>query len=639
MPNTLVTDWITGLRSATNPVVSPPGDRVAYLVSGDDRTTFKATQHLVVLDLETGSERTLAADLEAITSLAWHPGGDSLLVAGTDSDSGQSGIWAADLTNDAVTLVVETVAPVSDLVASPTGTHLAWTRRVAPEAEPPGDPNLEPVRVIRRPDYKEDGTGLPNESHLQIEVFDRYAKLATLLTNAPFDYGALSFSPDGKHLGALERTRVGLTSRLWIHDLEGNVCQHLTDRDRVVRAWSWEPSGSGVVHISSHHPEINGDLFRIGLSTGSERRLTDRWDPCLDFGTQVISWLTPETLVIGGLETGQSVIWTIDAHSGAITRAWQGETMDHGLSVVPGHPQVVRSRNSATTSGELVLLDLTTQAEQLLTNLNTDLLQAHISATIEEFVADNEGRPVPYLLKRPATFDPERRYPVVFELHGGPHFLRGFAIEVSNQLLIESGYLVVCPNPRGSVSWPRDHAEGVWGDWGGGDWNDIMAVVDEVASMPYVDEKRIGVYGYSYGGYLASWAIGQTDRFQAAVIGAPLTNLVSRIGTADIGYLATEQEYMGVLPGIRDRLLRQSPVWYMHQATTPALILHPEEDQRCPVEQSEQLFEGLLRAGVITEFVRYPGQSHDMPWTGPAAYRIDYYTRLLEWFDQFLQPG
>ncbi len=639
MPNTLVADWITGLRTATHPVVSPAGDRIAYLVSGVDGTTLKDTQHLILLDLQSGRDQALATHLESITSLAWHPDANSILVAGTDRATSQPGVWQVDPADDACTLVMATATPVSDLVVSPTGHHLAWTRRVTPVSDPLGDPDLEPVRVIRRPDYKEDGVGLPNESHLQIELLDTRSNVVSPLTDGPFDHAALSFSPDGDWLGAIERTRIGVASRLWAYDLARNAAQHLTGHDRVVRAWAWERAGTGVVHISSSHPEINGDLFQTNLQTGMERQLTSEWDPCLEFDSGILAWADETSLVIGGFEQGRSAIWVVDGSTGTIIQTWREDTMDHDLAVAPGRRQVIRCRNAATATGELVAIDLDDGAERPLTSINANLLQIHPPATIEECVANDSGQPVPYLLKRPVDFDPGRSYPVVFELHGGPHFLRGFAIEVSNQLLVEHGYLVVCPNPRGSVSWSREYAEGVWGDWGGGDWQDILTVVDEVASLPYVDAARIGVYGYSYGGYLTSWAIGQTDRFQAAVIGAPLTNLVSRLGTADIGYVAPQQEYMGDLPGIRERLLQQSPAWHMHQATTPTLILHPEADQRCPIEQSEQLFEGLLRAGVTTEFVRYPGQSHGMPWNGPAAYRIDYYTRMLGWFGHYLRPA
>jgi dipeptidyl aminopeptidase/acylaminoacyl peptidase len=129
-----------------------------------------------------------------------------------------------------------------------------------------------------------------------------------------------------------------------------------------------------------------------------------------------------------------------------------------------------------------------------------------------------------------------------------------------------AGNLVVSPNPRGSTSSGNAFTAGCLGDWGGGDWRDILAALDKALELSYADSSRTGIYGYSYGSYIASWAIGQTDRFKAAVIGAPMT--------------------------------------HVHKAVTPSLILHPEEDQRCPIGQSEQLFIGLLEANVPTEFIR-----------------------------------
>lgn len=135
---------------------------------------------------------------------------------------------------------------------------------------------------------------------------------------------------------------------------------------------------------------------------------------------------------------------------------------------------------------------------------------------------------------------------------------------------------------------------------------------------------------------MTSWAIGQTDRFRAAVIGAPITDLISRYGTSDIGFPLGGMEYDGALADVHESAIERSPMTHVHETVTPSLIPHPEEDQRCPIGQSEPLFIGLLEANVPTEFIRYPGQSHLMLWSGPVAYRIDLYTRVLAWFERYL---
>jgi dipeptidyl aminopeptidase/acylaminoacyl peptidase len=236
-----------------------------------------------------------------------------------------------------------------------------------------------------------------------------------------------------------------------------------------------------------------------------------------------------------------------------------------------------------------------------------------------------------FLLK-PPDFDPSRRYPLVLDVHGGPHGYYGYAFSPVQRCLAASGFLVVFANPRGSASYGRKFSMAVLRDWGGQDYADLMAVVDAVLERPYVDPERTGIYGYSYGGYMTAWTIGQTDRFKAAVCGAPVFDLVSAFGTSDIGYFWLEQETGGTPYQIPDWYAAHSPSTYLHRARTPTLIVQGEADLRCPLGQSEQMFVTLLKVGCQAELVRYPGGGHMFPWMGPPEHRCDYLTRVRDWF-------
>ena len=198
------------------------------------------------------------------------------------------------------------------------------------------------------------------------------------------------------------------------------------------------------------------------------------------------------------------------------------------------------------------------------------------------------------------------QYPVVLDVHGGPHGNHGFAWNAGAQLLAAAGNIVVAPNPRGSGTYGRKFAEKVWGDWGGEDWLDILAVLDNVLERDYADANRCGIYGYSYGGFMASWAIGHTDRFKAAVVGAPVFNFASFYGTSDIGQSGVTPSGVAActIPTTRRRLWITARHAYSERAT-PTLIVHGEADDRCPIGQGEELFVALKKSGVETEFVRY----------------------------------
>ena len=173
-------------------------------------------------------------------------------------------------------------------------------------------------------------------------------------------------------------------------------------------------------------------------------------------------------------------------------------------------------------------------------------------------------------------------------------------------------------------------------DWGGEDYLDLMAALDHVCQREYVDEGRLGVHGYSYGGYMTGWAIGHTQRFGAAVIGAPCTNLYTMYGTSDIGVSFGESQWGGSVMDAPEKLLARSPISYVKDVHTPALLLHGEADARCPVAQSEEYFVALKRLGKTVEFVRFPGSNHAFPRAGHPRMREEYLSRMLAWFDDWL---
>ena len=171
----------------------------------------------------------------------------------------------------------------------------------------------------------------------------------------------------------------------------------------------------------------------------------------------------------------------------------------------------------------------------------------------------------------------------------------------------------------------------VLGEWGGEDYLALMAVVYDVVQRPYVDAERLGVHGYSYGGYMTSWAVGHTDRFKAAVVGAPCINLHSMYGTSDIGTSFGEAQWGGSSADAVDKMLERSPITYASDVDTPVLLLHGDADARCPISQSEEYFTVLKRLGKEVEFVRFPGCSPLFPRMGHPKMLDEYLPRTLCW--------
>ncbi len=202
-------------------------------------------------------------------------------------------------------------------------------------------------------------------------------------------------------------------------------------------------------------------------------------------------------------------------------------------------------------------------------------------------------------------------------------------------VLAARGWAVLALNPHGSGSYGRAFAHAIRGRWGEHDLPEQLAAVDALVGEGVADPERLAVAGYSYGGYMTAWTIGHTDRFRAAVVGAPVTNLESFHGTSDIGLWFGSFEMGGDLVGHRATYRRLSPVHAADRVTTPTLILHGEADDRCPIGQGEEFFAALVAAGKApAELVRYPGQSHLFPGTGRPSHRVDFNRRVVEWVER-----
>ncbi|MGA7668893.1 MAG: S9 family peptidase, partial [Nitrolancea sp.] len=240
-----------------------------------------------------------------------------------------------------------------------------------------------------------------------------------------------------------------------------------------------------------------------------------------------------------------------------------------------------------------------------------------------------------WLLPSP-DFDESKKYPLILEIHGGPHAMYGNTFYHELQVYAAGGYLVLYCNPRGSTGAGQQFVNAAAGDWGGCDYRDLMDVVDHVSKFRYVDTSRMGVTGGSYGGYMTNWIITQTDRFKAAVTQRSTVNRHNLYGTSDLVWSYASWEFGGSAYERPDFYLERSPLTYIKNVSAPVLIMHSENDFRCPVEQSEQLFVALKLHGKTTEYIRFPNESHGLSRTGRPDHRVERLDRAAEWFDRYL---
>jgi dipeptidyl aminopeptidase/acylaminoacyl peptidase len=278
------------------------------------------------------------------------------------------------------------------------------------------------------------------------------------------------------------------------------------------------------------------------------------------------------------------------------------------------------------------------------TQLGAEFARARTLHPAERFTAiSKDGSEVDAWVMRPAAFEPGRRYPVLLNIHGGPFTQYGNGFFDEFQVYTGAGYVVLFSNPRGSSGYAEEWGRAIRGPidggpgWGTVDYDDVMAVVDTALErFDFCDAGRLGVMGGSYGGYLTSWIVGHTGRFKAACSERAVNNWVSMYGSSDAGY-SFRSYFGGFVWEDIGAYLKHSPITYATDITTPLIILHSENDLRCPIEQAEGLFITLRLLGRDVELVRFPSESHELSRAGSPVHRVLRFETILEFFDRHLK--
>lgn len=624
-------------------VISHDGTKVAFVRSETGRETLKTQSEIWTIPAAGGDPAQLTHDGTTYSNPVWERGDNAILAVRKGDDLHE--IVRVPLDGGDPDVLTSHRGKPASLTISPDGRTLAYVVNKDPDNpdEQPRDPDRpEPVRVIRRIDYKQDSRGLINNVRQQVHTLDLESGERRQVSTELIDHAFPQWSPDGARIAVKCVLMNGMRSMLRIYDLTTGTAKDITDPAGNVGTFVFTPDGSGIVFSGTREPTPQHDYFALDLASGVARQITTDTSfepvtgrPAVSEAAQPV-WLDDTSVLVAGTYHGSSGLFRIDTASGDIDEIAMAPATRADLSIDDAHRLVVQTSADPTGPGKIVIRDLAADEERLLFDANegrhTDL------ASVEQITINRDGWEIDVWVTYPHDFDSTKTYPLVLEVHGGPHNHHGYAWALGPQNLAAHGFIVASPNPRGSGTYGRAFADAVHGDWGGEDWLDQLAVVDHFAAQPWIDADRIGIYGYSYGGFMTSWAIGQTDRFKAAVCGAPVFDFQSFYGTSDIGHVWCADQWGGPLddPCVASFMQERSPSRHIHKAVTPTLIVHGEADHRCPIGQGEELYIGLRKAGVETEFIRYPGCAHLMLRSAPTDYRIDYYTRVADWFTRHL---
>jgi dipeptidyl aminopeptidase/acylaminoacyl peptidase len=629
---------VYGFQRAGDPRISPDGTKVVYTLSRA-HDTEEATQ-LWLSGIEADDRRQLTRDGRTNRGARWSPDG-SLIAFVSDRVDGY-GIFTLPLEGGDPRQVTRHRQAISDLAWSPDGTKLAYVTDFDPDDPEEAREDRPTVRVTGRLDYKADGLGFRGDRRKHVFVVDVGTGNRRRLTADTQDYATPVWSPDGTVLATQRADPDSDGSRLALIEVEPGSVSLVGPEGVVVDQWAWSRDGLQLMVGVDREHSHQSDICVLDVASGEMRTVVEdpEWTPGGKPGIGMLAppvWLDATTILIQGVHHGGTVVYTIDVSSGDVRPIHRSESMPGVLTVDAAGRTAVREFTSLDAWGEIEVVDLVTGQARVMTDHSEQVLASHPAADWERFEIQREGWTIEGWLLKPPGFRPSEKYPVILDVHGGPNSFYGHDYNPYHQLLASHGYIVVYANPRGSSSYGRGFATAVYGDWGGEDYLDLMAILDAAMERPYCDADRQGVRGYSYGGYMTAWIIGQTDRFRAAVCGAPCFDLESFWGTSDIGARFGNRQFGGPAHARPEWYQQHSPSNHAYRVTTPTLIIHGESDERCPIGQGEQMFVALQDAGVDVEFARYPGASHLFFVTGPPEQRVDALDRTLAWFDRYLK--
>ncbi len=644
MPERIEADVVLRISDAAAPSLSADGSHLAYVWTRVDQTTrdYHSTLEIIGID----DDFHVAIDGGGnVRDPQISPDGETVAFL-TSDDDGTRQIFTVGIDGADVTQITKIPRDVTDISWSPDGARIAFSsdydeRSVEPQTIWPQ------VRVTDRLKYRTDGVGWRGDTFSNIFVVDLDSGIVDQRTEHDGDDRRPRFSPDGKSIGfisdrGVDRELLGHTSIQVIDAFRGDP-QSWTRDLTAARAFAWSPDSSTIAVIGSDDAGLfgsdEGGLYLIDVTDAPARRLTSslRDDAHgMTFPEADPSWHRNGKIFFASGAEGRTQICSVRSDGTGFNVLTDESWWIAEIEFASEWDFAIVAANEPGSVGELFVADLDLGTHRRLTANNDTYFTDHRPARLEKFSRRRNGLHIESRLWLPDGFDPDRQYPLVLDVHGGPHSLFRDTFEPRQHILASAGYIVLAVNPRGSSGYGPQHLKAVAGDWAGEDTHDIVDALDVACELAYVDGSRLGIHGYSYGGFMAAWMIGHGDRFSAAVIGAPVTNLVSMYGTSDIGVRFGEQQWAGSLMDSIDWYVERSPLSYVSAVDTPALFLHGEDDIRCPIDQSEQFFVALRRLDKRAEFVRFPNSSHSMLREGHPELRRQYLQRMLDWFETYI---
>jgi len=636
-----------------SPHVSPDGSTVAFTLTTYDMSASEKETQIWIMNADGENIRQLTTGEEDAIQPRWHPDGNRLMYVSKDTSTEKNQAYEIHIDSREITQLTEFSMGVSKPNWSPDGEYIVFASRVFPEAGADSEMNKKiqedmdagPVKahyakelLYRHWTFFKDG----KRSHL----FSKNMETGELIDLTPgqwesprFDLGGAdgyAISPDSKEIVYVSNhdsvPAASTNGDLWLAPIDGGEPKNITkDNPAFDGNPDYSPDGKYIAYTMQREPGYESDLMRLALfnpQSGKSEVLTEEFRNHIS-GFQ---W-SPDskTIFFDSPYHGLYPLRKINIKSGKISEVIS-DIYTRGFDIGPAGKRIWFGETGVDMPTEIFSATVTGSDQKQLTKFNQPLLEEVAFRPMETtWVQSTDGTEIQVFIIKPHNFDPDKQYPLILNVHGGPQGMFGDSFRGDYQMYPGAGYVVAFSNPRGSTGYGQKFTAQISGDWGGQVFEDLMAVTDYLETLPYVDAERMGAMGWSYGGYMMNWFEGHTDRFQA---------LVSMMGVYDLRsmYGATEELWfpewdLKGTPWTSDLYAKWSPSNYVENFSTPCLVITGKLDYRVPYTQSLQLFTNLQKMGVESELIVFENDGH---WPDRLKSMPFYYNAHLYWFHKYL---
>jgi len=632
----------------SDPHISPDGKSVAYVQTVIDAKKNRRDSSIWLAAAGgSGAPRRLSAEGFGSSSPRWSPDGKTLAflsARNTDSSSTETPkpqIFLLSMTSGGEGIALTKLRNgVQSYQWSPDGGRIAVVSSSGPmDGIAPADRKSD-VRHYTHIQYKFNDSGWYDDKRRHLWVVNIANGEAKQLTDGQ-DWNDTDpqWSPDGTLIAFVsDRTGKALddshNTDVWTILATGGSLTKISDHAFDDDSPRWSPDGKQILFAGRTALHQFPKLYVANSSGGSPSQLAVK---DLDLIPGELHWPAPESALFAAGVKGETQVFRADLTAHTFAPVTSGERGVHAVDVNQAAGKMVYLANDFRHSDDLYISNLDGAGEHQLTHINGDLWSQLELQPVERLpYKSTDGWPIEGFFVKPVGWQAGKKYPMVLVIHGGPEGMFGVDWYHEFQIYAAKGWAVFFCNPRGSTGYGEKFERGEINNWGGMDYQDVMAGVDAALKQnPWIDTDKLGVTGGSYGGYLTNWIVGHTNRFKAAVTLRSVSNFISDEGTRDGAY-GHEEYFKGIMFDDFAQYWDASPLKYARNVHTPTLVLHSDFDFRVPIEQGEQWFRALQHYGVPSELVLFPRENHNLTRTGEPKHLVESLNWQLYWFDRYL---